>query len=214
VIDIRKDLPPLPARMQHLRIDDRGYPVPWFVAWIDGKPDFRVADGDKLRRALSDRSCWLCGERVGKKATFVIGPMCAVNRTTAEPPCHLECAQYAASACPFLRLPKAKRNESNLPDVANLPAGEMIKRNPGVTLLWTTDKYTCRQYPNGILFRLHEEPLSVEWYAQGRLATRQEVMDSIDSGLPILQEHCADAAELEALTVSYSRTMPLLPAAA
>jgi len=21
---------------------DRGYPVPWFVAWVNGKPDFRV----------------------------------------------------------------------------------------------------------------------------------------------------------------------------
>jgi hypothetical protein len=214
MIEIRKDLPPLPRRMQHLRIDDRGYPVPWFVAWIDGKPDFRVADGAKLAKALSGHNCWLCGEPVGRKATFVIGPMCAVNRTTAEPPCHHDCATYAATACPFLRLPKAKRNERNLPEAGKLPAGEMIKRNPGVTLLWTTESYTVRQYSDGILFTLHGEPVSVEWYAQGRPATREEVLESIDSGLPILQEHCADSFELEALASAYQRTLPLLPAAA
>ena len=41
-----KDLPPLPRRFLGLPIDDRGYPVPWFVHWVDGKPDFRLVRPD------------------------------------------------------------------------------------------------------------------------------------------------------------------------
>jgi hypothetical protein len=62
------------------------------------------------------------------------------------------------------------------------------------------------------LFRIGE-PTSVAWYAEGRPATRKEVLVSIDSGLPLLQEHCADAFELEALALAHARAMLLLPTA-
>ena len=39
----RSDLPPVPDRMLHLPIDERGFPVPWFVhKRDDGTYDFRV----------------------------------------------------------------------------------------------------------------------------------------------------------------------------
>lgn len=47
----------LPARMRDLPIDDRGYPVPWFVAWVDGKPEFRAMDQEKFIRALREKLC-------------------------------------------------------------------------------------------------------------------------------------------------------------
>jgi hypothetical protein len=53
----------------------RKVPVPWFVAWIDGKPEFRVADSSKLRIAIRDRKCWVCGQRLDNRATYVIGPV-------------------------------------------------------------------------------------------------------------------------------------------
>ena len=43
-----KPLPPMPSRIAALPVDERGYPVPWFVAWIDGKPEFRCADPAKF----------------------------------------------------------------------------------------------------------------------------------------------------------------------
>lgn len=182
----RKGLPPLPARMQHLALDERGYPVPWFVAYPNGQLDFRVADSEKMLRAMRFGNCWVCGEVTGRLRTFVIGPMCIVNRTTAEPPCHLECARYSAIACPFLTLPKAKRNERVLPDGVSEPAGEMIRRNPGVVCLWTATDFQLARVANGYLYRL-KDPTSVEWYANGQAATREEVLDSIDSGFPILE---------------------------
>lgn len=182
---LRVGLPKLPARMQSLRIDDRGYPVPWFVAWVDGKPEFRAFDPVKLKRCVEESRCWVCGDRLGKFKTFVIGPMCVANRTTAEPPSHEECAVFSATACPFLTLPKAQRREAGLPDDIRV-AGEMIKRNPGVAALWTTTRYTSIQ-AGGILFRLLQEPEHIAWYAEGRAATREEVLASLESGLPILE---------------------------
>jgi hypothetical protein len=176
--------------MRHLAIDARGYPVPRFVEWIDGKPDFRVMDADYLRRAVRMKLCWLCGEPLGKFSTFCIGPMCAVNRTSAEPPCHSDCATFAAMVYPFLTLPKAERREANLPKDGIAPAGIMLKRNPGVVLLWTTSSYKIFQHGNGILFEIGP-PTQVHWYARGRPATRDEVMESINSGLPILAEMAA-----------------------
>lgn len=45
---LRPGLPPQPPKMQHLPVDERGFPAPYFVAWIDGKPDHRVVDPEKL----------------------------------------------------------------------------------------------------------------------------------------------------------------------
>jgi hypothetical protein len=59
-----------------------------------------------------------------------------------------------------------------------------------VVLVWTTRDYTV--FPdglgkNGVLISMGE-PVSVEWYSRGRSATRQEVEESIASGLPALVE--------------------------
>ncbi len=188
---LRPELPPLPPRMATLPIDDRGFPVPWFVAWVDGKPDHRVMDIDKMPRALQAHLCWMCGEPLGAFKTFCIGPMCAISRTIAEPPSHLECLRYAVRACPWLTRPHAKRREIGLPEDARDGAGLPLKRNPGVVCLWTTKKFRAwrnREIGNsGVLFNLGD-PDHVEWWAEGRPATPNEVAASVTSGLPLLEE--------------------------
>lgn len=178
---------PKPSRIAALPTDHRGYPVPWFVAWIDGKPDFRVIAPGKIETALMQCKCWICGGQLGKYVAFVIGPMCAINRVSAEPPSHKDCAEYAAKACPFLSMPKMKRREDGLPAEAMNPAGCMIKRNPGVTLVWVTLRYKAFQTKEGFLFEV-DDPTETQWYAHGRPATLEEVQDSVTSGLPILLE--------------------------
>ena len=68
--------PDLPERMKSLPVDHRGFPVPWFVAWVDGKPVFPAMDGDKLRQAIQFGKCWVCGKPLGRFKYWVIGPMC------------------------------------------------------------------------------------------------------------------------------------------
>ena len=184
---VRKDIPPPPPRIAALPVDERGYPVPFFVAWRDGQPDFRFTDPDKLVACIRGKLCWVCGTQLCRYQTFVIGPMCSVNRVSAEPPSHKECAEYSVRACPFLSKPHMTRREYNMPDDLPLPPGIMIRRNPGVTALWSCREYTPFRDGKGVLFQIGP-PETVSWWAEGRLATRTEVLASVESGLPILRE--------------------------
>jgi hypothetical protein len=199
----------MPDRLRHLPISAEGYPVPWFVAWIDGVPDFRIVDTDKLVRAAKYHKCMLCGEPLGRFKTFTIGPMCAVNRTSSEPPSHHDCASYAATACPFLTQPRMRRNEKDLPEQRREPAGIMLRRNPGVTLLWTCVSYKpFRDSDGGVLFRVGD-PWNIEFMCQGRTATRAEILESMDSGLPsLMAEAEAEGPDaIAALKQRYSQVL-------
>jgi len=205
----------MPARFFKLPVDSRGYPVPRFVEWIDGVPDFRVMDGRFLTKAIKQKLCWLCGDPLGRYMAFVIGPMCAINRTNAEPPSHLDCARFAVKACPFLTQPRRIRNAADLPSEGEEPAGFAIKRNPGVALIWVTESYRIYQAHagrEGMLFDLGE-PTLLEWYAHGRKATREEVMHSINTGLPILREMAEQEGpdSITALEQQIERGLALVP---
>lgn len=209
----RPELPPMPPRIAALPLDDRGYPIPFFVAYIDGKPDFRVADPDKVVACVKCRLCWVCGQGLGRNLAFPIGPMCTVNRTTAEPPSHRDCALWSAIACPFLSRPHAHRREDELTEAnAGNVAGEMIKRNPGVTAVWVTRSYEL--FPDGtgkVLFEVGP-PVEVTWWREGRRATRTEVMEAIESGIPLLRAVCQNPTEVLELARCTGRAMQYLPA--
>jgi hypothetical protein len=183
----RPELPPRPPRIAELPLDPRGYPIPWFVAWIDGRPEFRTASAEKWMTAYRQRRCWVCGQHTRGDEAFVIGPMCIINRISAEPPSHLECAVYSAQACPFLTKPHMVRREEGMPENCGNGAGIMIKRNPGAAAVWVTSDYKPIADPKGKGFVLQiGDPTGVRWFAEGRDATRAEVVASIESGVPIL----------------------------
>ncbi|NUR04362.1 MAG: hypothetical protein HOY79_50015 [Streptomyces sp.] len=210
-----------PPRIDRLPRNTVGYPVPWFVATVDGQPDFRVIGEGKMRGAIDLLLCWLCGHSLinrtlGPAATqyaYVIGPMCAVNRTSAEPPAHRRCAIYAATACPFLTTPSMRRRSNNLPVTVIAPDGVMIRRNPGVTAVWVTN--TWRMMDGFQLFATGE-PAEVLWFAEGRPATRAEVLESIATGMPLLADEARKdpdpAAAMAALHAQYERALSLIPA--
>jgi hypothetical protein len=217
---MRSELQSLPHRMLSLPLDERGYPVPWFVAWRDGKPEFRAMDRNKFVRAIQEKLCWVCGEKLGVHFTFVAGPMCGINRTNSEPPCHRECAEWSARNCPFLVNPRMVRREEGLTsEELNSAAGHGLKRNPGVTMLWHTRNYEWfdvgKEFhgkPNHEYLITMGEPESVEWMAFGRAATRAEVIESIESGLPNL--HAVASLErggIEALQRARERFEKYLP---
>jgi hypothetical protein len=186
----RAELEVLPERMRDLPMDERGYPVPWFVAWVDGKPEFRAMDGGKFLQAIQRKLCWVCGGKLGVRVVFVAGPMCGINRTSAEPPSHLECAEWSARNCPFLGNPRMVRREDEQLNNANFreqAAGMAITRNPGVTMLWVTRQFEVFNDGRGRPLIQMGEPERVEWWASGRAATREEVLASIESGLPNLE---------------------------
>ncbi len=159
---MKTDMEALPARMRDLPVDpERQLVVPWFVAWLDGKPEFRAMDGVKWIRAIREHLCWVCGERLGVWQIFVMGPMCGITRTTPEPPCHQECARWSAR-----HLPEAM----------------------GVTLLWTTRRFEILEDGAGKPLIHIGDAESVEWWAEGRQSTREEVDHAVDTGMPFVAE--------------------------
>lgn len=217
-------LPDPPPRIARLPKDDRGYPVPRFIQWLqDGKPasrmalgakpDFRYADHHFREEAFRRGLCWVCGDLMGRHRVFAIGPMCVVNRVTMEPACHRECAEYAAKACPFLVNPREKRNEKNLDPEASAP-GEVIRRNPGcVCLFETREARPFNVKGGGWLIRLGK-PDRVDWWAKGRQATRDEVIESIASGYPLLFDMAVKEGQeaVHQLGLQHIEALQLVPA--
>lgn len=209
----------LPQRMRRLPRDEHGYPIPWFVATLDdGSRDFRIASADRQHDARRFGLCWVCGSELGRYKAFPVGPMCAVNRVSSEPPCHLECATYSARCCPFLATPQMVRREGGKPDRLIDAAGHAILRNPGVTVVWlslTSRPFRAQVGRPGWLWDIGA-PAQVFWYAQGRKATREEILTSIDTGLPALHEACQldrdPAGALAELDRQLNEAMGLVPA--
>lgn len=208
----------IPPGIAKLPQDKHGRPIPWFVATLhDGSRDFRIVEPRRHGEAHKLKLCWICGHPRGVNLAFTIGPMCAVNRISSEPPAHRDCAVFSAKVCPFLSRPSMRRRETGLPAEVQDAAGQMIRRNPGVTVVWMTRSYTPFRPPGerGVLYEIGD-PTATLWFAEGREATREEVVASMESGLPALDEACdldtdPDAARL-ALKAEYGRALKLVPA--
>lgn len=213
---------PLPPQMARLPRDRHDRPIPWFVHIDDaGAPDFRVIGRGRMAEAHRFELCWVCGRRRGRHAAFVIGPMCAVNRVSAEPPSHLDCAVYSARACPFLATPSMRRRDRDLGPLDAATPGVAIERNPGVAVVWSSRTWTPFRVPDigpstaGVLWGIGEST-AVSWWAHGREATRAEVLASMDSGMPRL----VDAAKLDGptalaqLDLQLAAALQLVPAGA
>lgn len=206
---------PMPPNVQALPRDKHGRPIPWFVATLeDGVRDPRIVSQEQLVEAHRLKLRWVCGQTRGAYLAFAIGPMCAVNRITSEPPAHRVCAEYSVQACPFLSRPTMVRRDLGevLTDTTRLPAGHMIERNPGATAIWVTKSYKPFRAPGGVLFELGA-PVEVTWWREGRSATRAEIEESIESGLPALMAADGDNpkawAQLELARLELERWLPV-----
>lgn len=193
---IRPNLPPMPPRIRRLPVDDRGFPVPYFVQTVNGKPDHRLTDSRKVAACHRFGLCFICGERLGAHRAFPVGPMCGINRVSAEPPSHRECARWAVEGCPFLSRPHAHRRPIT-EVVTRVAPGKMLERNPGVTLIWITKKYEVIRVPGQPSCGLFSfaDPVELLAYAEGRPATREEVDYSVAGGF---EELTAEARKEDA----------------
>lgn len=213
----------MPTSIAALPRNKAGYPVPWFVAKVNGDWDFRIVRQQGVQLAVSHHLCWTCGQPLDAGLdAFLIGPMCAVNHVSAEPPSHLACARWAAIACPFLARPEMVRREHGMPTGHIAPAGVMISRNPGAVAVWAVRRQDWDMFrvgaahgaSSGVLFNIGDAPRRIEWYARGRKATRDEASAALDSGLPLLVEAASvDGPEaLHELTRLHQQAIDLLPA--
>jgi hypothetical protein len=187
------DTVPMPARIAALPRDHRGYPVPYFVEWRDGKPLFPVFSPKAWVNCVHQRKCWICGQPLGRTMIFVVGPMCTINRISAEPPSHFDCARYALEVCPFLINPRMGRVPTERFGEVSPPGGLMDEGNPGVTASWSTRAYRIIRTATGPLVELGN-PLSVDWWTRGHVATSQEAADAFIHGAAKLLKRASDEA--------------------
>lgn len=215
---LRPELPPLTPRIAALPVDERGYPVPFFVAWVNekneqvepgtGKPEFRCMDAKKLTLCVRQKLCWVCGQPLGANKAFVLGPMCVVTGVTSEPPSHLDCAMWSVKGCPFLTNPDMVRREKGIEHAT--AAGVMIKRNPGVMAIVVARGYKPFFPGNGILFRVDTPTQPPTWWTRGRPANREEVLAAIDAGLPLLLQSASGPEQEAELMFSANRVKALV----
>jgi len=99
-------------------------------------------------------------------------------------------------------------------DAGHDAAGRLLERNPGCVCLYETREAKPFDVGNGWLIRLGK-PDRVDWWAQGRQATRAEIMASIDSGYPFLLEQAMKEGQdsVDELTRMTFNALKLLPAA-
>jgi len=140
---------------------------------------------DERHTAIAFNKCWICKEALkgGVNHPFMTGPMCIVKSVCYDPPAHVECARRAAEA-----------------------AGRL-------TALAFTRTYEITQDNMRMTLFHFEKPIAIEWYQNGRRATRLEVMSGIEAGLAELRpfmelqpEHAQAAFERDV-----NRAMKFIP---
>jgi hypothetical protein len=96
---------PIPERMRHLGVDERGYPQ-FYIALRDrdGVCHFIFNDHRRSFRCVTENLCSLCGTKLESDRWFVGGPLSAFceQGTYFDPPMHFECMRYAVQVCPWM----------------------------------------------------------------------------------------------------------------
>lgn len=154
-----------PAQIAAMQKDERGYPIPHTVMWVDGKPDFRVIDPNKWYEAARSCQCGICGQMILDDFAFVGGPLSMKNRLFTDLPMHKECAEYALKVCPFIAAPKFGYLKQHGHPVREIEG--VSDNRPDRFGLGMTSKYKLVQLPQGDIAIWADEFISVEWWQNG-----------------------------------------------
>jgi hypothetical protein len=109
----------VPSFLAHLPVV-AGMPVPFFVTWFDGVPDFRVPDTEKVAECLKFRLCGICGRKLGEHMYFIGGPLSKANKLFNDPPMHKACAEFSSRVCPYLTGKRQGYSRRAVPDKARV----------------------------------------------------------------------------------------------
>jgi hypothetical protein len=136
----------MPEAIRVLPRDERGLPIPYATLRVDGRPDFRTLDLERVERCIQDRLCGVCGRTLDYWIAFIGGPACERNRLFRDPAMHPQCADYAARACPFISGARTKYSSRPLPEGEGLATHVDVnmadhERRPVDMFIFTTRRY-------------------------------------------------------------------------
>lgn len=106
-----------PAFLSHLKTCG-DYPVPFVQQWVDGKPDFRVIDPEKVEECVRKTLCAICGIKLGEFSWFIGGDKCRYGHQFTDWAMHEQCAEFASATCPFVSGDRSGYSERALPENA------------------------------------------------------------------------------------------------
>lgn len=154
----------IPKELSHLKIDSRGYPIPYFVSEINGKPEFRFLDHNRLQMIINRKVCHICGKKLPDNLFyFIAGPMGLENRISTDAGMHLLCAEFSLRACPHLFLQKAERRLNDpMAKIFTANNPNSILDKPDTLYLVRTDKIK-RIFEDGRVY-IRFRPVSAQKY--------------------------------------------------
>lgn len=100
-----KQITPIPEKMAKLKLDRRGYPIPFIILIDDeGTPHFKINDSRKVDICLKWKFCAICGTYLREDIWVIGGPGSAFHPQGAyiDTPIHYDCGKYALEVCPYL----------------------------------------------------------------------------------------------------------------
>lgn len=153
---------PIPSVMKGLKRDKRGYPIPFFVGYIKGKPEFRFLDPKKKLLCLEENLCSICGQPLKRNEFyFISGPAGLANRTSSDTPMHLQCAEYSLQVCPYLHYRNFERREDELSKEIQLQPSAIIPEKPNALYLIRSNCYTVA------FVRMLQDPMVLMYESTG-----------------------------------------------
>jgi hypothetical protein len=137
-----------PWRLEWRPKDDRGYIIPYTQHIVDGVPDFRTLDAERVARCLTNKLCAMCGAPLGVHLYFIGGPRCLKHGMFYDPAMHQDCAKYALRVCPHLSRSKGRYAEPPLstPET-KIVHGAVDPEKVGYSFLMHTKGFTVRRDP-------------------------------------------------------------------
>lgn len=139
---------PIPQFLNHLKLDHRGYPIPFFVAYVNGKPDFRMLCERKQHMCVDRKLCSICGKKLHEFYYFITGPMGLQSCTHSDPPMHKYCAEYSIDTCPHLHFQRAQVNDrGDVYKEIDAKNYARVKEKPNTLFLIKADKFKLLNMP-------------------------------------------------------------------
>lgn len=164
-----RQLPEIPKSLSHLKIDKRGYPIPYFVGYINGEPEFRLTDARKQHKCIEKKLCGICGKKITSGVyVFISGILGYTNRISSDPAMHESCARFSLEICPHLHFEKTDRRENGIEHIKQDVAG-MVLTKPKILMLARADKYKDFKAEQSTLIKYHATSSEKYIYENGIL---------------------------------------------
>lgn len=153
----------IPKELSHLKIDSRGYPIPYFVSEINGKPEFRFIKPERLEMIIEKKLCHICGKKLPTDFFyFISGPVGLQNRVSTDAAMHRLCAEFSLRACPHLYLQKADRRDNDeLAETIDKSQAILLDK-PDTMFLVKCDKF--KRIDEGGRMYIRYRPVATEKY--------------------------------------------------